>query len=120
MDTPPNHSHMAATLAAAAKTTPVTAKLADRNRGIDCVRACYDDTVTMEDRWLDVDFDKFKAKLPGGDFHLEEHVEDMILDIEPFDVKGTQAKDENATYPILVSVSSLSPLALANTGRSLT
>ena len=73
----------------------------------------------MEDRWFDVDFDKFMAKLPGGDFHPEEHVEDMILDIEPFDVKGTQTKDEKATYPILVSVSSLSPLVLANAGCSL-
>ena len=102
-DTPPNTA-TAATLKVEAQSTPVNAKLRDRAKGNDKIRALADQAMVQEARYVEISVEDFMKKfLPVSCDPFDKNDHNTELDTTRLDVKGSDSKNEKACYPDLVS-----------------
>lgn len=101
-DTPPN-TVTATALKLEAQTTPVNAKLRDRAKGNDKVRAFADQAMVQEARYVEITLKDFKDKFLPVDKPFEKNKYDTTLDTSHLDVTGNVSRNERECYPDLVS-----------------
>ena len=98
----PANSTTTAGLVAQALSTPISAKIANRKRGVDPYRCRMDEEVKNEGRYVQIPVKDFMDRyFPAPPLDLIDH--DVILDMEHFDIKDGDQKDEKKCYPIMVS-----------------
>ena len=101
-DTPPNTAS-AATLKVEAQSTPVNAKLRDRAKGNDKIRALADQAMVQEARYVEIGVKEFMEEFLPASKAFNKSDYNTELDTTRLDVKGSDSKNEKACYPDLVS-----------------